>query len=126
MPADATHRQPTALLLHTTDTGAHYDWLIGRPGEDRLWAARLGEPTARWAELGRFELEPIAPHRREYLTYEGPISGGRGSVQRVDEGSVQVRRWSDDGAQLVVSMHGFIGRLDLKRIDEGRWVAEVR
>ena len=28
-------------------------------------------------------------HRRRYLRHEGPVSGGRGRVERVDEGSVR-------------------------------------
>jgi hypothetical protein len=28
-------------------------------------------------------------HRRRYLHYEGPVTGGRGRVERVDEGSVR-------------------------------------
>ena len=31
---------------------------------------------------GEMRAERIGDHRRDYLTYEGPVSGGRGSVER--------------------------------------------
>lgn len=32
-------------------------------------------------------VERIADHRRDYLDYEGPISGGRGEVKRIASGT---------------------------------------
>lgn len=34
-------------------------------------------------------LRQIQDHRRAYLSYEGPLSGGRGQVARVDEGELE-------------------------------------
>lgn len=33
--------------------------------------------------MGDVELVPLRPHRRFYLTYEGPLTLGRGTVHRV-------------------------------------------
>ncbi len=33
--------------------------------------------------------EPLGDHRRDYLEYEGPVSGQRGRVTRIDAGSYQ-------------------------------------
>ncbi len=117
--------QPTALLLHKLAESEHYDWLIARPGHDRLWTARLQPPSRHWSELQRFELIEIPPHRRQYLTYEGPISGNRGSVQRIDEGTVQIEHWSEDRAALKVAMRHFSGRIELHRVADDRWTAQV-
>lgn len=35
------------------------------------------------------DAEPLCDHRRDYLEYEGPISGDRGRVTRVDAGSFE-------------------------------------
>ncbi|MGL4943081.1 MAG: ATP-binding protein [Thermoguttaceae bacterium] len=40
----------------------------------------------RFAVATQFRCVPLSPHRREYLTYEGAISGGRGVVKRVAAG----------------------------------------
>lgn len=42
------------------------------------WPPGVGD---RWEEA--------ADHRREYLTYEGPISGDRGHVRRVAAGRIE-------------------------------------
>ena len=124
---------PTALLLHTTRTGWHHDWLVSdpsRPGDDEaamLWTARVGPATWSWRALGGFTLTPIAPHRRVYLGYEGAISRGRGVVRRVDEGQAWVEVWSAERAVVRVRMRGFAGRLELRPVagDAQRWRAAV-
>jgi hypothetical protein len=43
-----------------------------------------------WPITGTVRLTPLAPHRREYLTYEGPVAGNRGGdVTRVAEGTFE-------------------------------------
>lgn len=49
--------------------------------DSRARGAAAGDPSAQ-TNLLRL----IADHRRAYLTLEGPLSGGRGCVTRVDEG----------------------------------------
>ena len=118
--------QPTVLLRHAMEAGTHYDWLIARPGEDLLWTARVADPSSRWAELRRWTLEALPPHRRVYLTYEGPVSGDRGTVERVDSGDVRIEAWTADAATLVVAMAQFRGTVSLTRQDALHWLAEVR
>ena len=66
--------------------------------------------------------EPAADHRLLYLDYEGPVSGGRGSVTRIDAGDFV---WeADESDTVAVRLAGtrFRGRLDLRRTDDG-WTA---
>jgi hypothetical protein len=63
--------------------------------------------------------EPTADHRLLYLDYEGPVSGGRGTVTRVDAGSFT---WETDGPdRLTCRVAGarFVGGLTLARTDVG-------
>lgn len=74
----------SVLLLHTpADGNAHLDWMIERanPGA-ALITFRLPVLT-ELTNAGEFEAERIADHRREYLTYEGIVTGGRGNVRRI-------------------------------------------
>lgn len=102
-----------ALLWHDCPAdyrdGPHYDLLVERPGrqeEHRLAAWSLLELPAVWSrELGRgpiggesVEATPLADHRAAYLDYEGPVSGGRGSVVRVAWGAVE---WLELSATLI-------------------------
>ena len=121
----------TALLLHRTPDGCHHDWLIEDaaqpdPRTARLWTARVALPSRDWARAGRFHLTPLPPHRRLYLGYQGPISGGRGSVQRVDEGRALCRLWSESRIALDVSMRRVSARIELTRLSDEIWTAGVR
>ena len=121
---------PTALLLHTTEAGRHYDWLIGTPDhrkapDARLWTARVEHPTGDWTALGRFGLTALPPHRREYLHYQGPISDGRGRVARVDRGRALIRGWWCGRIVLDVRLMHFRGCIEVSAIAGDAWRASV-
>lgn len=68
----------------------------------------------------------VFDHRLIYLDYEGPISSGRGSVQRVDEGNFV---WQEQGCRQVVvqvTAGHLTGVLRLQLIDGDAWEAEWR
>ena len=71
-----------AVLHHVGHGEPHYDLLIGREDEP-LVTFRL--PC--WPVVSRVEITPLPDHRPLYLTYEGPVSGGRGEVRRVEAGT---------------------------------------
>jgi hypothetical protein len=92
---------------------SHWDFMLETDGRLMTWELRR-LPTS-W--LVAFQLEyadasPLAPatrladHRLEYLDYEGPISGDRGSVCCVDRGTYQVRQ--ESAAQLMVELEGSV------------------
>lgn len=121
---------PTTLLLHQTADGSHHDWLVGTPDyhrdpDSRLWAARVRPDSGNWRGLECFDLHLIAPHRRVYLGYQGPIAGGRGYVTRADRGSAVIRMWSRDRIVWDLRMRGFAGTIDAKRLTQTRWRAGV-
>ena len=59
--------------------------------------------------------DALADHRPLYLDYEGPISGGRGTVARWDHGTYRVELWRDD--EIIVELAGakLAGRVELRR-----------
>jgi len=131
------HTRLFAILEHTTpDGGAHHDLLIDRPDlpdplpaadEDAktLWAVRIGPPPGDWLELGRLVLTPLPPHRRRYLTYEGPISRGRGDVRRLAGGDCEVQ--AEPGRTTVrLTIAGQRLTLTVAPDTQGRLVADVR
>lgn len=131
--------RPTVLLFHETPAGDHYDWLLDDPTargtpaepEPRLWTARVKIPSGEWAGRGTFDLEPIPPHRRLYLTYEGPIApatpGGepRGRVSRVDEGTFEVREWGAERKVIRLWFRQVQGEVELVRGSDSRWRATL-
>lgn len=127
------------LLLHELSDGdSHYDWLIdpgeggqggeasggsprGDPDERVLIAFRLSE-RIDLALPRSFEAVRMADHRRLYLSYEGPLSGGRGHVRRLATGWMRVER-SAPGQLAVAGRLGEAGgRLAGAAREGARWV----
>lgn len=78
------------LLRHALPDGSsHLDWMLDRGDGQGLLSFRIGEGTDVRAAAA-FVGERVGDHRREYLEYEGPISGGRGSVVRIAVGEAGV------------------------------------
>lgn len=121
---------PTVLLRHDSPDGVHHDWLLGDPTrldepDAPLWTARVGPPSSEWTSLGAWQLEPIGSHRRLYLTYEGPLSGGRGTVTRVDEGTFVALEWTEQHILIDLAMRCCNARIDLLRHSPTRWQAQI-
>jgi hypothetical protein len=120
----------TVLLLHRTPVGSHYDWLIEDPtlptdAEHHLWAARVATRTSAWRAAGRLLLTPLPPHRALYLTYQGTLSGGRGTVQRVDHGRVLPHLWTPGRIIAEVTMGSFDEAVELRRLGPDTWDMRV-
>lgn len=83
------------LLEHVGAGRTHWDFLLEAPGCELLPTWRLlSDPlTCR----GAISAERIADHRPAFLDYEGPLSGDRGRVRRVDRGAAEILRLDDDG-----------------------------
>lgn len=106
------------LLLHELPEGTrHFDWLVEQPGAVGLLSFRVADRIG----ASGFDAERIADHRREYLSYEGEVSGGRGRVQRVAEGTVDRVEISE----VRVAVSGWLGssqvRMVGRRIEGVRW-----
>ncbi len=86
------------ILQHLDPSGEHWDFMLERGHVLLTW--RLArEPTAVFR--GKITCQRINDHRKKYLSYEGLVSGGRGVVSRVDEGTYTMLRadghmWSFD------------------------------
>lgn len=68
-----------AVLRHEGVASPHFDVLF----ETSPGAALATWRAERWPPEAGDYVEGAPDHRPAYLTYEGPISGGRGEVRRV-------------------------------------------
>lgn len=93
------------ILHHRLADGEHWDFMI-EVGEV-LWTWQLtASPIDRPADA--IPARRIGEHRKAYLTYEGPVSRDRGTVERVDDGTY---RFEEVGAErIVVRLEGRRGR----------------
>ncbi len=63
------------------------------------------------------EVEALGDHRIDYLDYEGPVAGDRGSVKRWDGGTYDIEH--EDAVRLAIRVAGqrLQGIISLARID---------
>jgi hypothetical protein len=105
---------------HQLPDGEHWDLMI--EAGDALWTWQLGSPPQA---LGRDPVPAlrIADHRTAYLTYEGPISGDRGTVRIAERGTCRVLEETETLLRLEVQGQDLAGRFELRRVDSvgDRW-----
>jgi len=107
---------PRYVILEHNHPELHWDLMLEDGETLRTWRlARPPEPGVNGPAL------LIGNHRRVYLDYEGPVSGGRGTVQRWDAGEFD---WLvDEPAKVQVRCRGskLQGILQLVQAADGAW-----
>jgi hypothetical protein len=129
------------LLYHRCPTNyvrsSHWDLMLEQGDMLRTWAlARLPkawQAAHSWTQLSTTDCPPLAvendveavelaDHRREYLDYEGELSGDRGSVTRVAEGTYRAWRESADCIECEIDGAPLAGSCMLGRVNgSDRW-----
>jgi DNA polymerase Ligase (LigD) len=102
-----------AILAHDYRT-PHWDLFLEAGNALRSW--RIFSPLSPDLPVAA---EPAPDHRPIYLDYEGPVSGGRGIVTRMDAGSFS---WEVDSPKLLdLRLIGrrFVGRLVIEQTGSG-------
>ena len=90
---------PQFVLLQHDHPELHWDFML--ESGDVLLTWRLDQIPGELAEI---EAQALPDHRKAYLDYEGPVSGDRGSVVRIDRGSFELLKSSVGG--LTVRLNG--------------------
>ncbi len=106
------------IQQHTRDPDPHYDLML--EWEGALTTFQLGTlPTP-----GRQDATRLEEHRLDYLTYEGEISGGRGTVAIRDRGVYRAELWEE--GRMVVELDGerHAGRAAFEQVTGNRWSLE--
>jgi hypothetical protein len=111
---------PRFVILEHDHPDLHWDFMLETAAVLRTW--RL-ESAPRYAQL--VDATASFDHRMLYLDYEGPISGGRGTVHRWDAGSFT---WQTDTPErIIVIIQGarLHGLAELQHTDGERWTFTV-
>jgi hypothetical protein len=104
------------VLHHELPAGprqSHWDLMLEFGSVLRTWA--IERELAPRQEL--VQAEALPDHRLEYLTYEGPLSGGRGAVTRWDGGCYELELDAPQEVRLSLAGQRLQGKLVLKRND---------
>lgn len=98
--------------------GVHYDLMLEQDGVLKTW--RLSEPLGEQVQ----DAAELPDHRVTYLDYEGPVSGGRGTVKRVARGTFERIAQAEGREFLTLRSDTLQGTLHLVK-REGTWTARV-
>ncbi|HUG92355.1 MAG TPA: DNA polymerase ligase N-terminal domain-containing protein [Planctomycetaceae bacterium] len=101
------------VLTHDYPFG-HWDFLLEAGPALRTWRL-FAAPDAG----GAIAAEALADHRREYLDYQGPVSGGRGEVARWDSGEFSVTAETPDRLEIRLAGERLHGAAALVRTATG-------
>lgn len=106
------------ILHHQLNDSEHWDFMLEQ-GDVLLTWKLLKDPT----DVNNFPIpaQRIQDHRKAYLEYEGPVSGDRGSVSRIDKGTCEILQRTS--SQYVFQLDGvhLKGQFSLARENE-EWV----
>jgi hypothetical protein len=82
--------QRFVIHKHTQEGQTHWDLMIEEGDKLKTW--RLENPPEKLAKdfdklsPGKTRATPIFDHDKKFLTYQGPVNNGKGTVEIVDEG----------------------------------------
>jgi hypothetical protein len=86
---------------HRTKYGEHWDLMLQSGPMLATWQLWRSPETVG---DGPIPATRIGDHRKAYLTYEGPLTGDRGTVEIFDRGTLKWRAKHED--RIVVELHG--------------------
>jgi hypothetical protein len=101
------------IQQHTRDNHSHWDLMLEQENHLATW--QVSENPLDWPKAP-LNCRKLKDHRKEYLTYEGAVSGNRGSVKIAEKGDFTAKiitetRWR-------VRLAGKILRGDLELTQE--------
>lgn len=105
------------VILSHDHPAQHWDLLVEDGESLRAWRL-LRRPGN---DPDRIPAEPLPPHRLLYLDYEGPVSGNRGTVARVDAGECRMTPDPDGGFEFEFSGSILRGRFTIRAVSAVEW-----
>jgi len=110
---------------HTTGPDVHWDLMLESDGVLRkeslgLQTYRLDKSPLQLTQNPSGAVK-IFDHPMKFLTYEGPVNKGRGSVRIADYGTYEILHQAQDRIELALTGRILNGRFTLTRIDDENW-----
>ena len=97
----------------------HYDLML--ESSALLWTWSFADFPGGSSEQS---CERIQDHDRKFLTYEGDLSGGNGTVSIVESGSFDLLAAREDEVCFTARSKNISGTCRLMRRDENEWVLQ--
>lgn len=110
---------PRFVMLVHDHPFLHWDFLL-EDSETCLTWRLLANPEEKSIEISA---EKLPDHRLQYLDYEGPVSGGRGSVSQWDGGTFEWLSKHSDAYEIRLSGQRWQGIVRVERVGDEIWRA---
>ena len=103
------------IHIHSGYGRLHYDLMLADGEALATW--RLARSPVGLAAGWSVPARRIAPHRSAYLDHEGPVSRGRGRVDRLDRGTYERLAAEETCWRVRLHGHRLDGLFELRRPD---------
>jgi hypothetical protein len=107
---------PRFVILEHDHPFLHWDFMIEDGAILKTW--RLSAPPEPEIVM---QATPLGDHRRDYLDYEGPLTGNRGQVKRWDGGTFEWLERSEDKLTMELVGQRLSGRTILQLSTDLLW-----
>ncbi|KKL26949.1 hypothetical protein LCGC14_2390140 [marine sediment metagenome] len=107
------------IQFHHAPDGEHYDLMLELADVLATW--RLADSPAELAPGGRLDARALGDHRKAYLSYQGAVSGGRGTVRIAEEGTYRLAAREDDRWIFELQGRRITGSFELTRLEGDHW-----
>ena len=107
---------PRYVILEHDHPEFHWDLMLDIDGALKTWRLPAPPPEQPNTALA------LDDHRIDYLDYEGPVSGNRGTVKRWDAGTYEAMDW-EEVSEWAVELRGarWQGIVALRHHDGKTW-----
>ena len=104
------------IHIHSGYGPTHHDLMLQE--EDALATWQLATSPEGMLPGQTLPARPLPDHRSAYLSYEGPVSGGRGRVDRLDGGQYELISRNPSRWEFRLEGRRLRGRYELNRGDD--------
>ncbi|MCJ7728535.1 MAG: hypothetical protein MUO27_01435 [Sedimentisphaerales bacterium] len=105
---------------HTTGSDVHWDFMLEWESGRTLQTYRFDKALQQVLHSPANAVK-IFDHPLKFLTYQGPVNKGRGSVRIVEAGTYQLVNNEHDHIELNLAGQILKGKFTLCRIEDDKW-----
>ncbi|MCX5633795.1 MAG: hypothetical protein NTW93_09015 [Phycisphaerae bacterium] len=115
--AEIVNKTRFVIHKHTQEGQTHWDLMIEQGDILKTW--RLETPPEKLA-TEKTKATPIFDHDKKFLTYQGPVNNGKGTVEIVDSGEYELVSESNCCIELIFNGRISKGRFRLSDTAESQ------
>ena len=106
------------IQQHSSGSDDHWDFMLEIKNALRTY--RLDKAPQQLTQTSANAVK-IFDHPLKFLTYEGPVNKGRGSVHIADSGSYEISHQANDRLELELNGNILKGKFTLSHIEGDNW-----